>query len=161
MRKKRIKTTLSSTSLRGDKRTKSSFSLGSLFQLSVLIFGLVLAVFLTDKTQKYIGRAQSSPVPKNVVITILSSNSFSVSWTTDRPATGAIILREEKNLSAKRHERIFFDDKLKNYTPNSLFTEHYVTVSGLTPGKTYHFIILSGEKRYNNQGKDYQVSLPL
>lgn len=136
-------------------KTKNSLPLGSLLQLSILIFGLVLAVFLTDQTQKYIGRAGSSPVPKEVKILNVTPTSFAVSWLTDKPANGAIILKGVPT------EKIFFDDRLKTYTPNSLFSDHYVTLSNLTPGKTYFFIILSGKERYNNQGRDYQITLPL
>jgi len=134
--------------------SKTSFPLSSLLQLSFLIFGLVLAVLLTDRAQKYIGRATISPVPKNVNIQNITPTSFGVSWVTDKPASGVIILKREK-------EQIFFDDRLRTYTPNSLFTDHYVTVTNLTPGQTYFFVILSGKERYNNKGNDYQVTLPI
>lgn len=133
--------------------TKSTFSLSSLLQLSVLIFGLVLAVLLTDQAQKYIGRATVSPKPKEVKITNVSESSFSVSWKTDRPSTGAVILKGTP-------ERIFFDDRTGTYTTNSLFVTHHVTLKNLEPGQTYFFLIQSGKERYNSEEGDYQVTLP-
>lgn len=124
---------------------KQNFSLSSLFQLSFLIFGLILAVFLTDQAQKYLGRANSSPAPREITITNLSETSFTVSWLTEKPAEGLVIL---KNLPAEGQEKVFFDDRSGTYTSNSLFTTHQVTISNLKADQAYSFLIQSGKDKY-------------
>ena len=136
---------------------KSPYSLGSIFQLSILIFGLVMAVFLTDQAQKYVGRATSSPKPQEVKITNLAEGSFTVSWLTDKPATGVVILKDSSPTSP---EKVFFDDRSGSYTTNSLFSTHEVTVRSLQSNKAYLFQIQSGKEKYGpaSGGVSYQIT---
>lgn len=137
------------------KRIKSqNISFSSLFQFLILVLGLFLAVILTDRAQKYIGRAGTSPKPKEVKISNITETSFVVSWITEKPAIGAVILFDNGK------ESIFFDDRNITYTSNSLFSNHYVTLKNLTPGKNYAFLIQSGKEKFLNDGKNYEVFLP-
>lgn len=132
-------------------------SFASILQLVILLFGLVLAVLISDQAQKYIGRASTSPKPKIVKISNLTSSSFSVSFATDKKSLCTLILHDPQG-----KEQIVFDDRTSNYTSNTLFNVHHFTARNLTPDTAYTFVIQSGTEKYNDNGSDYAVNtLPL
>ena len=91
-------------------------------------------------------------VPKEVKITNIADNKFSVSWTTDSPTSGSV----EYGKVGETLDKKANDDR--GISHNGL--THHVTITELQPGTNYAFRILSGvpEKRFDNNGNVYSVT---
>lgn len=86
-------------------------------------------------------QAFGSDQPRNVVISDVKSNSFRVSWTTEKPVQGGIRLVGE----AGRAPIISEDSTSK----------HSVQVTSLTPGTPYEFSVLSDGREHYDTGTSY------
>lgn len=113
----------------------------------ILLFGLPLTVIAGIMAYQYYSGASGDQTPQNVVITNLTSNSVSVTWTTDTVSSGSITTNAGKGDSTP-----FIDirgtDRRKT---------HHVDVVDLDPAKDYTFVILSNEQRYTDEkGKAFK-----
>lgn len=93
-------------------------------------------------------------MPKNVRITNIADNKFSVSWTTQSMSPGSLEYGQvgEKLTTPAKDER-------DTANPGRYLT-HHVTVEGLQPITQYGFRIISGEKstRFDNAGSPYTAT---
>lgn len=121
--------------------------------IAVLVAGLVGAVVLVGRQQRLTSEAQeAAPPPRNVTISNVSDQQFTVSWTTDAVATGFVML--EQDGAAKR----ILDDRDKRATVPLVSTTHYVTVENLTSSTVYRFRIGEGiDTLFDQQGQPYEV----
>lgn len=96
-----------------------------------------------------------SLVPKEVRITNISDNKFSVSWLTTGKVEGQI----EWGVVGEKLEKVAKDDRDTTSAVGKRMT-HHVTVSELQPNTQYAFRILSGETRvrFDNNNKPYAVT---
>lgn len=96
-----------------------------------------------------------SLVPKEVRITNISDNKFSVSWLT----TGQVAGQIEWGVVGEKLEKVARDDRDTTNEVGKRMT-HHVTVSELQPNTQYAFRILSGETkvRFDNNDKPYAVT---
>lgn len=90
-------------------------------------------------------RASGSIQPAGVTITNISDTTFSVSWTTPQPATGAISVAG----------RVIFDDQ--DTKTQEKYTTHIVTFRGATAGTSYDVTILSDGKKSLDGDKPYTI----
>lgn len=93
-------------------------------------------------------------VPKQVRITNIADNKFTISWISSAPSSGHVeygIVGEKLAQTAK--------DERDGNDPNLRLT-HHVTVEGLQPSTSYAFRILAGETptRFDNNGSPYNVT---
>ncbi|MFC1647346.1 fibronectin type III domain-containing protein [Patescibacteria group bacterium] len=102
-------------------------------------------IFFEKKTQ-----AQTSIRPKNLQITNLTDTGFTVTWTTDEPATGFVSLNESITPNTFYDERDY-KGKMDKYV------NHSVNINNLTPGKSYSYKILSNGKTYDKSGESYKT----
>lgn len=113
----------------------------------VLVMGLAAGV-LAVKSQLFLRLgATAEAVPKNVRITDITANSFSVSWTTDSQVNGFIKYGEKQtSLSQTQTE----ESTVPTYT-------HLTKITNLKPQIPYFFKINSGEKEYDEGGIPWQT----
>ncbi|MCC7289958.1 fibronectin type III domain-containing protein [bacterium] len=113
----------------------------------ILILGLPITAFATVMAIRYFTGASGSDTPQNVVISNLTSNSVSISWSTDSKATGAITTNAGKGDSTPFVD-IRGTDRRKT---------HHVDIVDLDPSKDYNFVILSNNQRYSDEeGKTFK-----
>jgi hypothetical protein len=68
----------------------------TLIGLGILLVGLVGAVLLVQQQQQLTSRAsQAAPTPRNVSVSNITDQSFTVSWITDSAASGFVALERE------------------------------------------------------------------
>lgn len=124
----------------------------TLLGLFILFGGLIAGVALVNMRQGFGAKAGPTESPKNIKISNLSSNSFSISWTTDTPLTGYI--KYSDNLTNINLPAGDVRDQISGTSQG--YTNHLVNVVGLSP-KTYYFLIGSGSRTYDDEGKPFQV----
>lgn len=88
-------------------------------------------------------------IPKQVVITNVADNKFSVSWTTDEVSWGGI----EYGSVGEPLDKKASDDRGEQHEGKT----HHVTVTQLQPDTQYAFRLLSGtpQNRFDNNGSVY------
>lgn len=109
--------------------------------LAILLIGLPLLVFAAYQVVKIVSRAGVGSEPKNVVISNISNNMISISWTTDANTIGSITPIEG---GAKKAKVIDSRSAGRSYT-------HYVELDDLEANTKYSFLI-------NSEGKEYSTS---
>ncbi|MBN1811810.1 MAG: S8 family serine peptidase [Anaerolineae bacterium] len=90
----------------------------------------------------------ASYTSQNVRFSNIGDRLFSVSWTTEDPCMGSVVIH---NGSAPTFRA--FDDRGLRFSG----TTHHVTIRGLEPDTTYSFGLLSGDVWDDNVGSFYQV----
>jgi hypothetical protein len=114
--------------------------------ISIVFLGVVLGVFATQYKTFFRTSASNDTTPQGVRITNVFDNSFTVSWVTTKPATGAL----EWGVTSLG-EQIALEDQ-------SLLKEvHSITLSNLNANTTYYFKIRSGGELIDNNGIPWQV----
>jgi hypothetical protein len=125
----------------------------TVFGILILLGGLVAGVILVNNRQGLITKAGPTESPKNVKISNLGSNSFTVSWTTDTPVTG--YLKYSENPAKITSPAGDIRDQISGTSQG--YTNHYITVTGLSPEKTVYFMIGSGSQMYDDNGNPFEV----
>ncbi len=87
--------------------------------------------------QTFMTADASAPVISNVVATVTSSSSVTVTWTTDEPATSYVHYGPTSSYGTTVGD-------------SSLTTTHSVILTGLDAGTTYHFDVLSSDASGNS-----------
>lgn len=121
--------------------------------LLILLGGLVAGIILVNNRQGLQTKAGPTESPKNVKITNASTNTFSVSWTTDTPVTG--FLRYSENPGKVTTPAGDIRDQISGSA--QAYTNHYVNITSLKADTTYYFVIGSGPQTYNDSGKPFQT----
>lgn len=129
--------------------------LPTIIGLLVLIVGLVGGIFLVQTGQVFFLRAAPEITPTQVKITNLSSNSFSVSWLTDKETSGFVKFGESSSL-----ERVALDDRDQMAGKVGMFNTHHVTLKNLKPNTHYLFKLGSENKLFDNSGSPYEIATP-
>lgn len=117
--------------------------------LMVVILVSVIAViseaFLQTQT-----RASGSIQPSDVTISTVSDTTFTVSWKTATPATGAISVS-----SGTISSRVIFDDQ--DTKEQGKYTSHIATFRSAAPETSYTVTLLSDGKKSFDGDKPYTV----
>jgi len=112
----------------------------------ILILSLATGVILVQNRQIFRLGAEGQNSPKDVRISNITSDSFSVTWITDIQTPGFIKYGNSVgNITNTKTEEL----ESPSYT-------HLVNVSGLTPQTDYFFKINSGENDFDNNGIAWQ-----
>jgi len=112
----------------------------------ILVVGIAVGVFFLQQRQLFRLSANPDLTPKGVKITNITSSSFTVSWTTDKPTTGFVKWGPT--------------NQIKNTSPESSSSPgntHSINVTGLNPSSTYQFEIHSNKNRYDNDNIPWQI----
>ncbi len=115
----------------------------------VLLIGIPFSIFAVYKGVQYITMAGADSTPKEVVITNISTNSFTVTWVTEKEVEGYVVPisngAEQSPVADKRG--------------SGKRTSHYVELKSLEPATEYSFLLLSdGDKYKDEQGEEYKFS---
>jgi hypothetical protein len=109
-----------------------------------LLLGIPLTVFAAWQTVQLLSKASTEPVPQDVIISNVSTNSVSIGWVTEVSSDGAVVLVENGSDSSQVIDKRG-TDKRKN---------HYVELTDLEPNSDYTFAIISGGERYESEGEN-------
>lgn len=113
--------------------------------LTILLPFTLYALRLPTKT---LLEAAPGAVPENVLVTEITTNSFTVKWETKADVVGIVKYGTEKS----RLEFFALDEK-----GNIPTTTHRVKVTNLTPRTKYYFEVISGQLRFNDDGQPLEV----
>ncbi len=129
----------------------------TLIGLLLVVAAVMIFRIAFERITPFLTRASGQGAPTQVSISNVSDSTFTVSWITQTPATGA--LRIEGTLASSS---LYYDDRLTSSVGTgqaaiSKYSTHSVTVRNLKSETTYTFRILSNDKPYADQGKPYVV----
>lgn len=115
-----------------------ALSVGTIFWLSgnAILFG----------TKAAIGN-----IPKNMQVSNIDAQSFTVSYTTDSEVSGSITYGTDPKFG-----KVAFDKRDIN-TPVPHYI-HYVVISNLTPSTRYYFSIISADKVFDDNSSPFSVT---
>ena len=103
--------------------------------LLILLVAIGVGLFLVKTKTGVRVDADESLVPKQVRVTNVSENGFSVSWITDSPAVGLV----KYGIEANSIKQVAMDDRDQLSGEAGVFAVHHVTVKSLTPATKYFF----------------------
>lgn len=114
-----------------------------------LVLGIPLTIFAVYQGVQYLSRASTEAIPKDVVVTNLTTNSLTVTWFTEVAADGYVVpVLNGVEQSPVRDRR-----------GSGKRTSHYVELKSLEPNTKYSFVIVSGSNKYSNDnGQDYEFT---
>lgn len=135
------------------KNTFLNKRIPTLLSIGLIGIGLIITSVITKNGVNIVSRADITDVPKNVKITNISDNGFTVSYTTDIKNIASLKFGVDENLS-----QIALDDNSQKsglIRPNRI---HVFTVKKIQPKTKYFFIIASGQKKFLNENSLYEVT---
>jgi len=125
----------------------------TIIAIFILLLAIAGGVILIRKGSRLFTRASQGIIPREMKITNVTDNSFSVSWITDEETIGFIQYGQgENDLSFTE-----VDDRDQVLGSQNSFFTHHVTLRGLNPATTYFFKINSGGRIFDNGGKSYEI----
>jgi hypothetical protein len=135
---------------------KKRIKLPTLIAIIVLLVGASVGIFLVQSETGFLPRATPEFAPKDLTVTNVSENSFTISWVTQEKAVGFLKYGEE----ASSLKTVANDDRDTLTGSNANYTTHHITVRGLEPETAYYFKVASGGEGqyYDNNGQPYQVT---
>lgn len=130
----------------------------ALVGLLVLIAGVIAGVVLImGGGLSLVSKAGPTATPRQVTVTNIDSDTFTVSWISDTNVSGFI----KYGTTADDLDQTLSDDRDQLSGSVGLTTTHYVTTRSLQPNTTYYFALGSGSEVYNDiGGTPYQVTTP-
>ena len=122
--------------------------------LLLVAFAVMIFRFAFDRVSPLLTRASVSHVPQNITVSNLSDSAFTISWITNEETTGALVI---ENMNAP-----IYDDRLSittesNQRAKQSFSTHSISVRSLKPETVYRYRILSGGKKFLNNGNSYET----
>ena len=108
----------------------------------LLVLGIPLTLFAIYKGTQWFTSAGADTQPHNVILANVTTNSITVTWTTETEVSGSVIpvlSGTEQNPSIDKRG-------------TGKYNTHYVELKSLEPGSSYEFKILSGEDTYTDTG---------
>lgn len=119
----------------------------------LLIVSIGIGIFFITKGGMNQLGLNPNITPKNITISNIADNQFTVSWLTDEKTDGFIKYDTTPNLTKAAN-----DDRQQLSSENAQFYLHYVTLKDLQPTKTYYFKIGSSGKLFDNKGQAYSIT---
>lgn len=132
---------------------KKSFRIPTILGLAFLTTGVILGIVLVERGSTILSRANPATTPKQIKITNVKHDSFTVSWITDGETTGFVKYGPDEGIS-----QLASDDRDQISGKVGNFLTHHVTVRGLNPSTTYFFKVSSAGQLFDNNGQLYQIN---
>lgn len=123
----------------------------TLLGIAFLTLAVGTTAFLSQKQQSLRSLAGGSEAPKEIKITNLTENSFSVSWITENEVIGSVGYGTDSSLGITA---------LEDRVGTAKSRVHHVTLKPLQPATTYYFKITSGKGQYGTGTGAYVVTTP-
>ncbi len=121
------------------------------FGILVLVLSLTTISWLSRNVVIFGTKAASDNIPKDVQISNVSKEAFTVSYITDGDVTGSISYGNSPSLGS-----IAFD--VRDTASPSPHRIHYINVTKLAPSTKYFFSLISGEETFQDGSKPYEVT---
>ncbi|MGD9129327.1 MAG: fibronectin type III domain-containing protein [Candidatus Woesebacteria bacterium] len=127
----------------------------TLLGLAVLVVALIVgAVFLKDGPGVFAPRAAPETTPKEIRVTNVTDNSFTVSFFTDSKTVGFIKYGDSASLSSQAS-----DDRDQLSGSVGEFNLHHITVKSLKPNTTYYFNLGTvSNATFDNNGSPFTIT---
>lgn len=116
----------------------------TIFVIGFIVLGIVLTTIVVRMQTNLRSSAGNSEEPKNVKITNLSDDTFTITYQTDIPTIGSVNYGSSKQLGNTQLE-----DPPKNI--------HSLTVAKLSPDTKYYLTIISGQNTFLNNGVPFEI----
>lgn len=126
---------------------KNSSRIPTVIGVLLLVLGIGAGVFLVNREQIFKLGASPEVSPKDVRITNVSDDSFTVSWVTDKETNAFIKWGETSNLGQTLAD-----------SSATAVAAHSINFAGLSAGRTYYFKINSNGSDYDNNGVPWSAS---
>lgn len=128
----------------------------TLLGLGFLVLGLVVGViFIGRGSGVFAPRATPETTPKQVKITNITDNTFTVSFLTDDTTSGIVQYGTAEN----DLDQVAQDDKMAVSATTSEFQVHHITARGLSAGTKYFFLLKTGSGAvFDNNGSVFTVT---
>lgn len=117
----------------------------SILAVILLLLGVGGGVLLVNREQVFRIGASPELTPRDVRLSNITTNSFTVTWVTDSPTVGFLNWGETSNLGNTQQTQ----------TASSPTVVHTATIQGLTRGRTYYFAVNSNGAAFLNNGAPY------
>ncbi|HEX8965830.1 MAG TPA: Ig-like domain-containing protein [Patescibacteria group bacterium] len=124
----------------------------TLLGLVLIIIGIALTSYLVQIGAIPWIKAAPSENPENIRVTNISSDSFTVTYTTAANVIGTVEISKDQNISTGQ---VFLDDRDQATGTPTQHMIHSITVRNLQPGTQYYFGITSGQTSFLNQGSPF------
>jgi len=121
--------------------------------LVFLVASFVFGRFFLTNTTRY-SKAFKNEIKQNIV-TNYSPYQANIFWQSHKPGKGFLLYGEEKN----RISTVVVDDRDLNDEKKD-YLNHYMTLKGLFPGKTYYYKIVFEEKIIDSNGEPFVFKTP-
>lgn len=112
----------------------------SLLGIIFLIGGAFLTAYLVQHQIILFSQAAPTNIPRNITITNISDNVFSVVYTTSQSTTGSVILGSDPT----KTDKLVLDDRDQASGTAKNYFVHHITIKNTSPDTAYSFFILSG-----------------
>lgn len=122
--------------------------------LFVMLIAIAVTVTLSRNSFINVTKATIGSTPKNVLISNVTTDSFTVSYRTDERVKGMLSYGTQPD-----GDQIAFDTRDTGKNTSERFI-HYFTIKNIQPGTRYYFSIISGEQVRTENGAPYQVFTP-
>lgn len=116
--------------------------------LLIVSAGLAISVFFVRYQTKSTLIANPNFAPKNILISNLKPNQFTISWKTDDETVGFVTYGMDSSLG-----KVVPDNRDKNLNQQGKYKLHFTTVTGLSPQGKYYFKIGSTDGVYGGNIK--------
>lgn len=116
----------------------------TLIGLILITFGTVITTFLVRGDTIFQIRANPSEDPKNIKITNISEDAFTITYITDDKVVGSV----NYGVDPGNLDGISLDDRDQLSQQVNKYNTHSITVRNLDPNTKYFFSITSGTKKY-------------
>ncbi len=122
----------------------------TLLAILVLALGIGGGIWMVKRQQSTTSNIGIQP--KNVRITNLADNKFTVSWTTEQPTAAKVIYGKvgEKLTNVATDDRDLGDNE-------GQYRTHHITITKLQPNTQYAFKLVEGKSKFDNNGSPYTV----
>ena len=139
-------------------RKKRAKTIPTLIGLSVITAGLVISVFLVNRSQNLFLQASGDETPTRITISNQAAGELTVTWFTSLPTTGQI----QYGSDSGKLDRIAIDRRDSSVDNTNRYCSHYITLTNLEPDAAYYFEIYANAKKFNNSGRPYEtITAPL
>ncbi len=118
---------------------------------AVLLFALATIFWLSRNAVLLGSKAAADNTPKDLQISNITNNTFTVSYLTDQSITGSIAYGNDPKFG-----KVAFDTR--DTTTPMPHIIHYATVKGLSPSTKYFFSIVSGDASFLKNGIPYEIT---
>jgi len=121
--------------------------------LVLVVAGVIAGTFAVQQNFDLFIRANPQITPRQVKITNITDQSFTVSWITDEKTIGIIKYGPDQSLSFT-----VGDDRDQATETDQARITHHATINSLEPTTNYFFEISSDNKYFKNNDHSYQVT---